>query len=231
MAASTKGFSVFLIILFAGVLTIPLESTADKIPVKNMKHVIGIVEIPPLFGVLDPHGPPGSRLPFTPASVSVFEQPTSGSRVIKVINNPKDIATAEYGYEQSGALVYDIKDNWYLIGIGGSTSSVSGWLRHTVTGNYHSLESLLKRSVAYLTPSWDSKLTQVPTGDTSGYTGKARDIKVIEKRMVNKEVWFHVELLHPGPCSGATTKVVAKGWIPAMTADGHMNVWFYSRGC
>lgn len=229
MAASRIIFSVFFLAQLAVTLATPLAVLANEVPVQRMQRVIGIVEIPSIFGVANPKGPPGSRHPFSPAPVSVYDQPGSG--IVTVIKTRKAIATAEYSYEQAGALVYDRKNNWYLIGIDNISGKSRAWLGAANAGRYHSLEGLLKQGLPYLTRSWDSRLAQAPAGKAVRYNGKARDIKVIEKRVVNQETWFHIELLQPGPCDSSSPKVVVRGWIPAYTADGHMNVWFYSRGC
>jgi len=220
-----------LMLLFALVLITPLRLLADKVPVADMKRVIGIVELPAIFGLVDPEGPPGSRLHFSPTPVSVYMQPGGSPRLAAVIKTDEDIVTAEYGYELEGALVYAKKAGWYRIGIETTSGPSRMWLRATDAGRYYPLTELLKNSLAFLTRHWDRHLADLPGTKAKRYNIEARDIRVINTRLVKNNTWFLVEVLHPARCEGPSPKVVARGWMPAYNTNGSMNAWFYSRGC
>ncbi len=54
---------------------------------------------------------------------------------------------------------------------------------------------------------------------------------VLETRQVRGRLWLKVSL-HEHTCiSTSSGPGLATGWIPAQSAEGHTNVWFYSRGC
>ncbi len=219
------------LILLAAAASTPIIATAGKIPVLQMKRVIGIVEVPAIFGVVDLHGPPGARLASVSHSVTVYVKPVTGSKVVAIVKSVGDIAIAEYGYEESGALVYDKRGGWYMIGIGSGAGSSRGWLRPADTGRYHSLTGLLKKGPSYLTRSWNLQLAPAPAAQAIRQNVKTRDIRVIDTRVIKQKTLLRIELLQPGACKSPSPKVVARGWIPAFAPNGHMNAWFYSRGC
>lgn len=207
-------------------------AAAGELPVTGMRRVIGIVEVPSLFGVPDPDGPPGARLPADRAPVSLHRQPDMGSPIIATAIVPDDITTAEYAYETSGALVYREQGGWYLIGVHGDSGAIEGWLRPTDADRFHALPELLQQGLSYLTSTWDGELWPEPAGGrATPVPGTATHIKVLDTRTIGDRIWLRVDVLRPGHCEGATPKTLARGWIPAHSQAGKMNAWFRSRGC
>jgi hypothetical protein len=45
------------------------------------------------------------------------------------------------------------------------------------------------------------------------------------------QLWFLVVVVDGTICDGGPRSVLAAGWIPAHSASGQLNAWYYSRGC
>jgi hypothetical protein len=43
-------------------------------------------------------------------------------------------------------------------------------------------------------------------------------------------LWLYVRLLD-AVCLAREPVEIARGWVPAKTASGELNAWFWSRGC
>ena len=216
---------------FAMVLAI-ITAGAREVPVAAVQRVIGIVEIPPIFGIPNPQGPPGSRLPSVLTPVSLYHRPKAGSGTVATVNTRDEIATAEYTYEEPGALVYRQEGGWYLIGLHGPSETAKAWLRPADAGRFHSLSELLKRGSSYFTSAWDNKLWSEPaSGQATLVDTAAKDINVLSTRKIGDQTWLQVEVLLPGRCEGPEPRTVARGWAPAFSPEGKMNAWFYARGC
>ena len=43
-------------------------------------------------------------------------------------------------------------------------------------------------------------------------------------------LWLHVRILD-AVCAARDPVEVGRGWVPAKTAGGDLNAWFWSRGC
>lgn len=200
------------------------------------KGLVGIVQVPKLFGTPDPNGPPGSQQQGASGSVNAHERPTTESKAITELRNPESVEKLEYAYEESGAVVYQRKDGWYQIGL--VPAGWRAWISAKDAGNFYSLEQLLTDALAYVTKHWDRTLRQSPELSAPAKPlvlvgGKrfAGDIRVVETKRIDDDLWLHVELLVPGPCSGDEAKAVAQGWIPAYARSHDLNAWFHSRGC
>jgi hypothetical protein len=83
--------------------------------------------------------------------LTLYTRPDSESRILAQISSPEAIDTAEYGYEEKGALVYGRQRGYFLI----RTSRGVGWLSRHSAGSFHPFETLIKSDLTYLTEAWD----------------------------------------------------------------------------
>jgi hypothetical protein len=120
-------------------------------------RTIGIVEIPRLFNRFSPEGtllPPGGR-------IDLLAHPQPDGQVVATVTSGDILEAREYGYEETGALVFARDGGWYLVK---TTEGVTGWLAPADSGPFHSLESLLEDGLTYLTAAWDGFLSTAPDG-------------------------------------------------------------------
>jgi hypothetical protein len=196
------------------------------------RRVIGLVELPGLFGVSDPRGLPGQVPAAEPAPVRVFAAPLDDSPLL-VVNDPEKLQVAEHAYEETSAIAYAQQNGWYEIGL--------------------SLEQLIADG-GYVTLQWDRVLRDAPTqasgprlipgtpeqiSDIVQQDERARSFwpgqeprafTVLEAQKIGDELWLRIDL-KTGRCEVAVPETVASGWIPAYSPSGLLNVWFHSRGC
>jgi hypothetical protein len=132
------------------VLQLPFE------PQTNGTPLIGVVEVPALLSV---YGPAGE--PVVPENVRIplRARPSADAAVIATITKPDDLATVEYRYEGSAAMVHAREGTWSLVK---SSGGAAGWMAANDAGTFHSLEELLDEHMAYLTEAWDGSLFAAP---------------------------------------------------------------------
>ena len=199
------------------------------------QRVVGLVELPSVFGKLDPNGPPGLVQPADVQAVPIHSHPTSKSPVVAQISGLEPVETEEFDYEAPAAVVYEIANGWVLVHITDSSRNEFGWVSPHVRGPFHPLVDLLKSGLCYLEEDWDGLLYEsaMTLNDPKQIqvAGKRRDIYVVRSEEHQGALWLEVELLGPGHCEREDPEVLAKGWVPAHKKDGKPNVWFYSRGC
>ncbi len=125
-------------------------------PQTNGTPLIGVVEVPALLSV---YGPAGE--PVVPENVRILlrARPSADAAVIATITKPDDLATVEYTYEESAAMVHAREGTWSLVKTAGGTA---GWMGSNDAGTFHSLEELLDEHMAYLTEAWDGSLFAAP---------------------------------------------------------------------
>jgi hypothetical protein len=190
--------------------------------------VLGIVEIPEMFFV-DPHT--GRYAPR--AALTLYTRPDSDSKVAAVISSPEAIDEAEHAYEEAGALVYGREREYFLI----RTSRGVAWLSPHDAGSFHPLETLITRSLTYLTDAWDGFVraspgsadrTRVPQRRLDG----SDDVRVNGFQIVDGKLWAEVEVISHSLCeSDKPPAIRARGWITMHDETGAPTVWFASRGC
>ncbi len=144
----------------------------------------------------------------------------------------------EYDYEEKGAVVYEVTDDWYKIKI----KDEYLWLYKNQAGTFHAYPQILSDRLTYL-PDWDFMLWDrqggaarsiphpyaQPNWPEDGYE-VAVNVLSIEK--TDQEWWIKVEILDNSACiSEGKPKILATGWLPAYTQDNKRTIWFYSRGC
>lgn len=219
--------------LFAACATAP----AEAVPAVVEPQLIGLVELPGLFGVPDPAGPPGSRLPSEHRPVPLHARPDAASPVIARVSSGDSLRRDELSEGVPVARAYGRTAEWVLVALKEGDARY-GWVPPDHAGALHDLGTLLKEGLSYLTRDWDGLLRDAPS--LAAATREARppgtaepmDINVV--RVVESEgtTWLHIEVLGPGRC---TTRrggpVLATGWVPALGEPDVPNAWFYSRGC
>ena len=199
----------------------------------NQPNMIGLLELPSIFGVADPNGPPGSTLPFNKKPIKIYSAPSINAAVIKLLESRDDLALKEHGYEVFSVVTYQQKEGWYFIGIKKNTLN-KGWISPKDAGKFRPYDELIVTGLTYLTNEWDGIIRKIPAINSSSESLiklSARHVRIIATKKVNNKLWLHIELLNPGWCTLEEPKVINKGWIPAFSSKGHPNVWFYSRGC
>lgn len=205
-------------------------------------QMLGLIEIPSLFGTVDPSGPPGQTLKGKASSVQIRVRPSNDSSIAFELTKSGDVRSREHGYEEHSAVVFAKKKGWYLIA---SSSGQKGWLNPKDAGQFRTYKDLIEKDLAYLNGNWDGKMYSNPNksapfvveenlGSRSSWSSALEasrsDVKVLGSKKVASQLWFKVEVVK-GRCEGKETSVVAKGWVPGYQDSGEPNLWFYPRGC
>jgi hypothetical protein len=239
--------------LLAGILGVPATDQAEP-------RLIGLVELPGLFGTPDPDGPPGALLPGEPRPVPLHAEPEAGSVRLATVSTVDSIQWLEFDYEAPAAVAYGVAAGWVRVALGEGDGRRYGWVPPEHQGTLHRLGTLLEEGLAYMTSDWDGLLREAPsvTSATSRLEGEeperaddpavvdiveavgggpvveddVTEVDVVQVIEVDGVTWLQVELLAPGRCQAAAAPaVVATGWVPALADDGRPNAWFHSRGC
>jgi hypothetical protein len=190
--------------------------------------VLGIVEIPEMFFV-DPDS--GQYVPR--AALTLYTRPDSESKVLAQISLPAAIDSAEYGYEQAGALVYGRQRGYFLI----RTSRGVGWLPPHNAGSFHPLETLITRDLTYLTDAWDGFVSPSPGGAARTRVPQrqlygSEDMRVKRLQTLEGKLWAEIEVISHSFCeSDKPPTIKGHGWITVHDEIGAPTVWFSSRGC
>lgn len=191
---------------------------------------LGLLEIPKVFGVVTPGGPPGQIPPAQKNTLLLHTEPNSKSAIHFRISKTEQLMTREHGYEEVSAMAYGQQKGWYLI----RTKTGQGWLSPTDAGRFHAYEELLKESLIFLdTKTWNGHLYSSPDNlqrfeDIKSSSAQI-DVDVIGQRLLQNRLWFEVQFIE-GRCE-SEEKRGKKGWVPAHSEKGEPNLWFYSRGC
>lgn len=202
--------------------------------------LIGLVELPGVFGVPDPDGPPGSRLPSELVPAPLHAAPDAGSPLVATVSaaDANALVWTEYSAEAPAAMAYGVTDGWVRVALRESGGGQrTGWVPPGHQGTLHPLGTLLEEGLSYLTREWDGLLHDGPSATTAAAphprerTDDEVDVNVLEVVRSGDETWLRVEVLAPGRCKTGRAAVESTGWVPALRADGTPNAWFYSRGC
>jgi hypothetical protein len=223
--------SYILVPFFAGTFAEGRTNSGEKI--------LGLVEVPQVFGEADPSGPPGQTQPKKVSLLKLQAEPGKNSKVVMQLSKPDEIVSREHGYEQSSAVVYARKGGWYMI----QTKTGKGWLAPEGAGRFRSYEELLKDE-GYLNKNWNGRLYSSPGAakysdqlvfedkDQGAYAAwmlTRASVRILSKKKVAEELWVQVQLFEGG--CGAPEVLGKKGWVPVYNEAGAENLWFHSRGC
>lgn len=219
--------------VFAFCLTL---SWVNAIAKDSSEKIIGLIEVPSIFGGVDPNGPPGQKKSSKESSfVSLHSGPNEKSKIVLKVSKKSEVVSREHGYEEESAVVYGQEKGWFLI----KTKTGEGWLSPRDVGQFRRYEELVEEGLSYLSKNWDGRLYPSPgytknfeqqtfekkeSGEDSGF-----DVHILEKKSIEGELWFQIQLVR-GRCEGDEKRGV-KAWVPAYGSKGETNFWFYSRGC
>lgn len=169
--------------------------------------------------------------------------PEGGCKGLSVVveknegGSAQPLPSMEYGYELPAALVVDRAvlgqdEHWFEIDLG----ETSAWLRATEGSRYFPLEELLVNRLNYVAPETGVFLADDPGMEHSGsermHLEYYSDIRVTGVRWAGDKLWLQVDVLNGSGCGSRDEPVIIdQGWVPAHSASGELNVWFYSRGC
>ena len=172
------------------------------------------------------------------APVRLFSSPITDGTELRILHNLGDVETHEWSYELPAAAVYgyhyDGEQTWYQLRE--SPSGDLAWMSGDRQNRFHPLSKLVSESLAYLTATWDKRIFAT-VGDATTSTvvvsrGEEISIAVASSAMFEGKLWILVVVLKDSVCSSSDApRVLGSGWIPAHSASGTLNIWFYSRGC
>ena len=155
-------------------------------------------------------------------------------RVHRTSGGVGNFPTLEYTYEAPAAVVLERRDRWFKVRL----SDGVGWIQASERDEFHSLEALLTNGLTYLTADFDGRLMKTAgsampaAGDQELGLGKDTSVRTIDFRLVDGDLWVHVEVLSGSICTSIDPPtVIRRGWLPAHSAGGQPSIWFYSRGC
>lgn len=229
--------TVLLVAAFAALFSAPLQQDPPVPP----RRVIGLVEIPRLFGADG-----DQRL--SDSAVMLFHEPSERSTAAVTVRSRDDIEVREHGYERLSAVAYERRAGWYLLR---AKRDRFAWLLPKDAGEFRPYPQLLSESLSFLTVDWDRALHDRPggriarrvptqpdpsTGDPDWTFGnearRPNDVSIVELRQHQGLWWVHVRV-GPSICESGTDTppVIAEGWVPAYSKAGNPTLWFYSRGC
>ena len=205
----------------------------------SQERVIGLIEIPPLYPQevsWDIELPVGT--------VVLRSAPSSSASVVLDVRNRRQVASAEHGYEEASARVYELayadKDGaWFKLKYQDADKSGFGWFKAGETNQFHLTEDLLSEHMSYMTDSWDGRLRESPSSDAAAtpvpkrWEGSHASARLITMWGSREDLWYLVAVMRGGNCSEPSEppEVLATGWVPASTQTGDSPIWYYSRGC
>ena len=182
------------------------------------QKIIGLLEIPTIFGTPDLNGPPGQVLPKKAGILKLQAEPDEKSKVIIEVMKSDDLMSQEHGYGERSAIAYNRKGDWFLI----KSKSKMGWLAPQYAGKFHSYEDLIKNGLSYLDQNWDGRIYSSPDNpkgiDQRMPSKEKQDIKILEAKLISGRLWFQIQLID-GRCEGEEN-LGKKGWVPAYKNGG-----------
>ena len=158
-----------------------------------------------------------------------------------IIGELEDISSAEayeWSYEDPGLAVYsyvhDGATTWYKIYA--SELDQFAWIGARADLTFHGLSGLVTNSLSYMTNEWNkfvySDPTSLETASELNAHGDEVPIEVASTAIVAGKLWVLVVVLKESPCASAEVpRVLGSGWVPAVSENSQLNIWFYSRGC
>ncbi|MBL4620864.1 MAG: hypothetical protein JKY89_00545 [Immundisolibacteraceae bacterium] len=210
------------------VLVLPMSAGASP---PSQSGLIGLLEVPHQWDQ-------SSEDYRVDSSLAVYADANINSADQRVIHNLSDLETFEWSYEAPAAAVFgyhhDGEQAWYQLGL--ESTGARGWVVASKQLNFHPLSELVSESLAYLTGSWDkrvfSDVADPATAKLLDVTGDEIPIEVAGTAMFEGQLWVLVVVMKQSQCwSSAAPQVLDVGWLPAHSASGQLNIWYYSRGC
>lgn len=199
-------------------------------------RTLGLVEVPHLFGVVQP-GEPSVQVVHKPRAIGLRAEASLDAPVVRSAERPAQLEAREHGYELLSAVVYGAREGWYRVRFLDAGEDQLVWLAPAEAGVYRDLQQLVTENPSHLTTEWDRRFyASAQPGSPTHSVRSMRpeiDVEVVRSSSVDGEIWFLLLALEPGPCTGQPEieRVVGAGWVPGHAANGEPNLWFYSRGC
>lgn len=196
-------------------------------------HVYGLVEVPRAFDAINQGGILNLTSLKESEQIPLYVEPSHDSDKIVNIRDPNILKTTEHGYEIVSAIVYGEIDGWYLIRYFDGLYEKAAWLSPHDAGEYYPLKTLFLNKLAFLTANWDRRLWINPSGEAElnfSDCPPPTEIDVISSQYIDDALWLKIKVLDPEWCLKQNSPKATIGWLPAYSANGGLNVWFYSRG-
>lgn len=170
--------------------------------------------------------------------ITLTAEPDSKASAIGRLESLESVEIVEWSYELIGLSIYgythDGDSAWYKIYI--PDRDQFAWIKGRDGFRFRPLSELVSNSLSYLTGQWDRTLFPDPSSAEAVSLENAPasevPIEIASTARIAGRLWLLVVVLKESPCASAEAPAVAAaGWVPALSANGHLNVWFYSRGC
>ncbi len=197
-------------------------SSAKKSGVPQPDSIVGLVTIPRLMAQQEaPQGP-----------VAAFATPR-GHCGRTMLLSADELVTREVDYEVAAAVVHEVRDGRYRLGLSDTDRGATVWLPRESVGRYYPLADLLQARMTYLTSDWDGFVWPHPEAGQPQRPGVPAEtvVKVLGSLRSGTATWLQLEIYSGDPCQGEDPVVVDTGWVPAWSDEGRVTVWFWSRGC
>ncbi len=182
LLARLPGRSVLSRAALAGLFACTLIHVVGAVPAAAQTGVIGLLEMPEVFGA------GGPCAPFEPSVVPIHARPGSREAVGEIfVSRPASGVTSdgmactagpvvtvrvgaregflpvdEHAYEEVSAIVVERAPGWYRIRTG--LQPDSGWVRASPRMRFRSLAALLTEGLTHLEPEWDGRVWDRPFG-------------------------------------------------------------------
>lgn len=199
-------------------------------------RIIGLVEVPRIFGLQDPTGPPGARRPGPSGPVSLYMAPSAGADVALVVSDGGQLETREFDYEQAAAVVYERRVEWFRVGYRDAGELKTAWLAPSDAGTFHGVLELIGGH-PFLTDAWDGRLYSAAAGPSQAgarrMEARGATVAVLDSTQVAGEWWLEIGFYDRSPCEAppAQPTIVTTGWVALYNDADELQLWFRSRGC
>lgn len=192
------------------------------------RQIVGLLELPRVFGTVVPGAAPGTTRPAAGGPVLARATRDRGAPVVARLAGKEDFISSEHAYELRAAVVVGTDKGWYEVAL----SSGSGWVAAGDAGVFHPIEELLGQNLSFMTDAWDGRLYEKPDGTAREVPPHLRQARIKGSSRRVGRLWLEVETRRFSSCEDQNPQPPGEtGWVPAHRADGVPNAWFYSRGC
>lgn len=124
----------------------PRSGQAQTPPETATARAIGILEVPGLEKKSD-------------NPIVLRRRASADSPIAATISSLEALEIEEFDSARSGALVFGREGDWSMLE---TSAGVPGWLAPSDSGTFHSLESLFRQKLTYLTDAWDGRVAATP---------------------------------------------------------------------
>jgi len=151
--------------------------------------------------------------------VPVFENPTPATIAVHVQTNRAESVLQTTRDSPPQVLVFDVQPGWYQVAREDPVDWRTAprlWLQATPLWTFH--------------PVYDPG--ELKTLADRAWGPESRDVRVLDFRTVDGRLWVEIELIAQSECETLNPpQVLARGWLPAHSSAGALNLWYHSRGC